>query len=275
METSTPVTVERSATVGPFRVREILYPPESRQPPHAHSRASVTVVLAGGVHESAGRCEETAGALSVVYKAPGVEHADRYGPEGARTLQVALEPDADPLLLEDGGPPPSWRWLHDAAAARPLLDLWRTLRGPRSPSERAIGEAVLDSLAAPCDARGGEGPPPDWLGLAREALDDHLPRGLAVRHLARLVGVHPVSLSRAFRRHYGCTITDYRRRERVRRAAGMLDGTVRDISRVAFAAGFADHPHLCRTFRELTGLTPGEFRARVGARAPGGDPEPR
>lgn len=241
METSTPVTVERSATVGPFRVREILYPPESRQPPHAHSRASVTVVLAGGVHESAGRCEETAGALSVVYKAPGVEHADRYGPEGAR----------------------------------PLLDLWRTLRGPRSPSERAIGEAVLDSLAAPCDARGGEGPPPDWLGLAREALDDHLPRGLAVRHLARLVGVHPVSLSRAFRRHYGCTITDYRRRERVRRAAGMLDGTVRDISRVAFAAGFADHPHLCRTFRELTGLTPGEFRARVGARAPGGDPEPR
>lgn len=256
------------ATVGPFRVREIVYPPGYRQPVHAHPGASLTLILSGALRETAGRREETASALSVVAKLPGVAHADAFGPEPARTLQVAFDPDD--LAADDVAVPelPPWRWLHDGTAARPLLQLWRGLNGAGGKAEAEAEDAVVDGLAAVvASGRHGDGATagsggsvPDWLDRAREALDDTLPARISVRRLAELSGVHPVSLSRAFRRHFGCTITEYRRHRRVGRAATLLSDTRRDVTGIAYAAGFADHPHLCRSFRAATGLTPTEFR---------------
>ncbi|NIQ56071.1 MAG: helix-turn-helix domain-containing protein, partial [Gammaproteobacteria bacterium] len=75
-----------------------------------------------------------------------------------------------------------------------------------------------------------------------------------MRELARRVGAHPVSVSRAYRREYGVTITEYRRRVRVRQAAARIGDSGLSLSRIAHRTGHADHPHLCREFRRLTGL---------------------
>lgn len=247
-------------SVGAFRVREVTYPAGYRQGTHAHEQSTVTLILAGSLRERAGRQRETAGALSVVAKRGGVEHSDHFGPEGARTVQIALAPDAGPLDPADGPSLPAWRWYHDARAAGPLLTLRSLVHGGGDVPDGEIEDAVTDCLGAVTAGTTPGGPVPDWLTLTREALDDALPGSVPVRRLAAEVDVHPVSLSRAFRRHYGCTVTEYRRGRRVCRAAKLLSETGRDISRIAYAAGFADHPHLCRTFRAYTGLTPGAFR---------------
>lgn len=266
------MTVSERATVEPFRVREITYAPGHSQPCHAHPGASVALVLAGALRETAGRREETAGALSVVAKLPGTEHADEFGPDGARTLQIAIDPAALAGRYGAGTAIPRWRWIHGGDAARSMVDLWRCVRTEVPPiPDTEVEDAVLDVLAAvvepsPGPARGSGTPDralPGWLATARETLDDVLPARISVRRLAELSGVHPVSLSRAFRCHYGCTITEYRRRVRAGRAATLLTDTRREISRIAHEVGFADHAHLCRTFREITGLTPGGFRRLV------------
>jgi len=250
---------------GPYRVREVAYPPDHRQDDHAHARAGLTLVMAGSLREAAGRCLQTAGPLSVVIKAPGVEHRDAYGPDGAHTLQVVFDPEEVLGPASADVRMPSWRWLHGAPAAEPLLALWRALR-PASADEPERGESpeaderVLSALAAAAEDSPRTSDPPAWLEAARRALDESLAEGISVRELADDAGVHPVSLSRAFRRHYGRTVTEYRRRARVRRAAVRLRETGHDVSRIAFATGFADHAHLCRTFRETTGVTPTEFR---------------
>lgn len=255
-----------SLTTDPFRIREVSYAAGLRQPEHAHPGASVTLILAGGLQETVGSREEAAGALSVVYKEAGVRHADRFGPDGARTLQIALRPGTDPVGADRDASVPGWRWLHGTSAVRPMLDLWRVLHSAASVPACEWRDAAWEACAAVADEHVGNDPLPDWVATAREALDDVLPRRISVRRLAELVDVHPGSLSRGFRRAFGCTITAYRRRHRVRIAASMLHASSRDISCIAYAAGFADHPHLCRTFRDVTGLTPSQYRALAPAR---------
>lgn len=249
-------------SVGPFQVRRIDYPPGLRQATHSHQGASITLLLSGHIRESTRAAEETGSALSVVAKPPGVEHADEIGPGGARTLQVAFDARHSPEL-DDGFQLTRWRWLHDGRAASPLLALARLLSSGAAISSE-LEDRVLDVFPAlDPDVWPARSTPPDWLTRVKEALDDELEAGISVRELARRVSAHPVSVSRAFRRHYGMTVSEYRRRERVRRAAGRISASPLPLTDVAYGAGFADHPHLCREFRRITGLTPSEFRQLI------------
>lgn len=263
--------------IGPFRVRRVDYPPHLRQEWHRHELAGMTVILGGAIRETTRRGEAFGSTLSVVVKPAGVRHANEVGPRGARTLQVVFS-ESTPGELSEGEALARWRWLHGPPASRPLLALARALRsdhgereGPKSgaptsggPKGRALEDRVIEAIAALDGAPPAESGIPDWLSTVREALDDRLHDGIGVRELAEAVGVHPVSVSRAFRRHYGVTVTEYRRRERVRRAAAAIERASRPLSSIAYATGHADQPHLCREFRRLTGLTPTEFRRLSG-----------
>ncbi|MGH7477886.1 MAG: AraC family transcriptional regulator [Longimicrobiales bacterium] len=242
---------------GPFRLREIRYPAGLRQPRHAHDACGITLVVAGVIRERAGSTEEIASALSIVVKPAGVEHSDDMGPRGARTLQIAFEPDWARRFEEGGVDIGQWRWLHGRCAAAGFLAVLRSLSGT---SALELEDLVLEAVSAiPCREANDRVPPP-WLGRVVESLQDEPVGRSTVRELADEVGAHPVTVSRAFKAHYGCTISEYRRRVRLRRAAASIDEASRSLSRVAHAAGYADHAHLCREFRESTGLTPSEFR---------------
>jgi len=266
--TSSSVKVRDARTAGPFRVRAIDYAPGLRQAVHAHETGSVTLLLAGRIRETTRSGEERGSALSVVVKPPGVRHADEVGARGARTLQVAFDPATAGEAGAAARDLDRWTWLHGGSGVRPLLTLARALRD-RSAGEGELEDRVLEALAglgAP-DVGGvpeGGAPGPRWVRRVREALDDDPFGDRSVRDLARLVGVHPVSLSRAFRRAFGVTITEYRQRLRLRRAARRITAGEASLSRAAHAAGYSDHPHMCRDLRRRTGLTPSELRLLAG-----------
>lgn len=257
MKRSEPAIVGFNFTGNGFRVRELRYPADLHQAPHSHEGDGVTLVLGGGIRETVGRRDEVGTCLSVVVKPAGVVHADRVGPRGARTLQLLL--DVDRPFGPDGGDLGPWRWIHAGPGARALLALHGALSGSLAAVE--IEDHVLDALGS---IRGEVSPvrcdPPGWLRRVREAVEGRVSETPTVRDLAAEAGVHPVSLTRAFRRHYGISLTAHRRRERVRRAARAIERTDRDLTRIAHASGFSDHPHMCREIRETTGLTPGELR---------------
>lgn len=269
---SSVVNLGSAITTDSFVLREVTYGPSIRQEPHAHSNASLTLLLAGSIRETAGSREEFGSALSVVVKPAGLVHADEVGTHGARTLQIVFDETAVSCLTEGGSGLGYWRWLHVATAAQGMLNLLRLLRCSSTAPEALLHEGVLETIAmlGPESRSGGE--PPRWLRIVREALDDQPHLSPRVDELAVLVGTHPVSLSRAFRRHYGCTITAYRQRERLRRAAAAINGDSHDISRIAHESGFSDHPHLCREFRGATGMTPTEFRALARQTTPASGP---
>ncbi|MEX0894096.1 MAG: AraC family transcriptional regulator, partial [Gemmatimonadota bacterium] len=109
-----------------------------------------------------------------------------------------------------------------------------------------------------------DGGAPGWLRRVREELDDRPTETVRVRDVAVDAGVHPVSLARAFRRHFGVSITTYRKRQRLQRAAHAAAGSAAPLGRIAHASGYADQAHFCREFRRAAGITPSGFRRLVG-----------
>jgi AraC-like DNA-binding protein len=70
------------------------------------------------------------------------------------------------------------------------------------------------------------------------------------------VGVHPVYLASAFRRHYRCSIGEYKRRLRVEFICGEIARSDAPLSQVALAAGYSDQAHFSRSFKRFAGMTP-------------------
>ena len=245
-----------------FCVQRLDYAPGHRLAPHAHDRIGITLVVDGLLREVAHGTEEDASALSVVVKPAGTMHGNEVGPRGARTIRVEIVDEA--LLLEDAHRLGPWRWMHAGPGVQPLLAIGRALLDPASGT--ALDEMVLELLGEVANAptpRSGDAPV--WIRRAREALDDLGLRGIEVRDLAARLRVHPVSLTRAFRRAYGVPVTTYRRRVRLRRAAEQIAGTDRTMCSIAHAAGYSDQSHMCREVQATTGLTPSGLRAAARA----------
>ncbi|MBW3563831.1 MAG: AraC family transcriptional regulator [Acidobacteria bacterium] len=239
-----------------FRVERVRYHPGYRREAHAHDWMGITLVIDGALRERANGIEEDASALSVVFKPAGTVHENDVGPRGARTIAVEI---TDPDLLEDDRRPEVWRWSHADKGIQPLLSLGRALLEPSSgrDAENIVFELLAEFIDAPAPRPGDA---PGWIRRAREALDDLAPAGIEVRELAESLCVHPVSLTRAFRRAYGIPVSRYRRQVRLRRAAEKVAGTRQSLSAIAQLAGYADQPHMCREMRSATGLTPAILR---------------
>ena len=86
--------------------------------------------------------------------------------------------------------------------------------------------------------------------------------------VARMLGMSAAAFSRFFHKETGRTFQRYCNEVRVARVCADLAGTSeRNIAEAAFAAGFQNLANFGRRFREITGLTPSEYRKMVCAKA--------
>ena len=262
--------MKAGSSAGALSVREISYPPNLYQPPHAHPHASVTLVLSGSLEERAGSRSERGLALGVVVKPAGVEHDDRFGTAGARTVQISVGGDAARELSGRGDVLERWRWIPVGAAVPQFLRLYEAVRSAApAPAVQNAAWEVLAALAEPCVHAGGEprgrrGAVPAWLRLVRAQVDDSPAEPHRVRDLAAAAGVHPVHLAREFRRHYGSALSEHLQRRRLQAAAELLIESHEPIAAVATHAGFADQSHLGRRLRFHAGVTPSHLRRSAG-----------
>lgn len=236
-----------------FSIAQVRHEAGAHYARHAHERAYLAFVQQGSHQDEVGRDRGVAQSATVVVMPSGVAHANRIGGEGVRMLLVTLEP----TLRELARLPARWRVLHGGPAARVFLRLRQTLAFPAE-SERATIEELLlelvDTVAAtPERIKDGA---PNCVRTARTMLDDGAFEPLRLSELARAAHVDAAYLSRAFRRAEGCTMGEYRRRLRTRKAARLLGKCQMPLAEVAFVTGFADQSHLSRVFKAEFGVTP-------------------
>lgn len=96
---------------------------------------------------------------------------------------------------------------------------------------------------------------------------------LGLAEAARRCGVSEGHLSRAFHHATGLTFREYLARTRAEQARELLRDPRRNITEVAFAAGFQSISQFHRVFRKVFGVAPGEMRR--GWRRAGGQPAAR
>jgi transcriptional regulator GlxA family with amidase domain len=86
-----------------------------------------------------------------------------------------------------------------------------------------------------------------------------------VRRLARVSGVSAAHFARSFRGAYGVPPHRYLLTRRIERATALLRDTELPITEIAFQTGWASLGTFGRTFRAVTGVSPGASRARQRA----------
>jgi transcriptional regulator GlxA family with amidase domain len=83
-----------------------------------------------------------------------------------------------------------------------------------------------------------------------------------VRRLARVSGVSEAHFARSFKEAFGVPPHRYLLTRRLERATALLRDTDLPITEIAFETGWESLGTFGRTFRDVTGVSPGEFRAR-------------
>lgn len=95
---------------------------------------------------------------------------------------------------------------------------------------------------------------------AAEALADPVTAVLGLEEIASELGVSYSLLRRIFPRYMGMSMSQYRIRQRVDRARGLLMDSTWSLKEIARHLGYPDAMTFSRQFRLVAGLTPAQFR---------------
>jgi AraC family transcriptional regulator len=125
----------------------------------------------------------------------------------------------------------------------------------------AVDELLLQvfaSLLLP--EKQSAGKQPAWVKKVKEALHDAPVESLSYAGLAELAGVHPVHLSRSFPKYFHATMGDYLRRIHIEKAVNLLLNAELSATEIGYLCGFADQSHFIRSFKQVLGITPLQYR---------------
>ena len=100
---------------------------------------------------------------------------------------------------------------------------------------------------------------------AKDRMDAASHEAWPVRRLARVSGVSEAHFARSFREAFGIPPHRYLLTRRIERATALLRDTDLPIIEIALDAGWNSLGTFGRTFRDVTGESPGELRAREKA----------
>ena len=121
---------------------------------------------------------------------------------------------------------------------------------------------LLREHARPGGQPGRPAASPPAVRLAADLLHERVTDPPSLDELARVTGLGPFALMRAFRAETGLPPHAYLNQVRVRLARRLLDSGVPPADAAA-TAGFADQAHLTRHFKRMLGVPPGAYqRAR-------------
>jgi AraC family transcriptional regulator len=265
--------VVRRRALDCLHLTETRYAPGTRLPRHSHEHAYFCFIRRGTYREEYGDRQRCCGPFMLAFHPPEEVHAEHIDGEEVQSFNIELTPSwlrsAAPLdqpFDSRGGPLVGLavRLLDEFEhfdAASPLIIEGLTLQllGLCARCEMKPHRATLDGPAVP-----------RWLLRVRELLTERCTDAFTLADLAAEAEVHPGYLAAAFRRHFGCTVGGYVRRQRVALACKDLAGSDAPLADIALRAGFADQSHFTRTFKRQIGLTPAAYRkltARAAARS--------
>jgi AraC family transcriptional regulator len=234
-------------------------------PEHAHELPFFAVLLEGDYGERYGRQHKQFGPYSMAFRPAGVPHQDEIGPHGVRFFEIEIRPSWKGRIQDCSG---SLDTAQDECGGGEMLwlamKLFRETHGPQEQSDLCLGSLLAELVAAVARVpRETAKDAPRWLGRVVDKLKSEYCDRLTLGDLAQEAGVHPVHLSRVFRRCKGEGIGEYVHRLRIRAACEQMLAPRTSLAEISLATGFADQSHFTRSFRRITGMSPGALRQLV------------
>lgn len=249
--------------VAEFTVTENAYQPQARLPQHSHNQACFCLVLQGAYTEIYQRRTLTCEPLSLVFRPAGELHSDHFSSLKARCFIIEFENSWLDRVHTYSAGLDGPRTFQQNSLVCLAVKLRKEIKRMDALTPLTIEGLMLEMMAEAsrqCGKTSRREAPPPWLAQVKEILREHSTERLTLGSLGESVGVHPVYLACAFRRHYRSTIGEYVRGLRVESARRELSKTNTPLSQIALTAGFTDQSQFSRTFKRFIGLTPSEYR---------------
>ena len=246
---------------------------EQRFAPHVHEGFVFTVIEHGAQRFHHRGSDHLAPQGSMVLINPDEVHTGSKAHEDGWRYR-GFYPGNDQVLgaLQDlglaktGMPSFSFSVLHDPQLHSAFLQLHRLLDGGAEALQQQLAwrEAILllfqrhARLAEPA-APGRE---PWAVACAKQMLADRLIEPPSLEELAAAVNLSPFHFARVFRRATGLPPHAWLKQRRLEQARVLLKTGCTAVT-VATQLGFADQSHLSRQFKQVYGVSPGEYRSAV------------
>ncbi|WNJ18465.1 AraC family transcriptional regulator [Pontibacter sp. G13] len=244
-------------SVGRYQLTWHRYPPKERLPAHVHTHPYLSVAVSGKYQEcfSANK-EMQVNPMQVLLRPSGYRHANTFGKEAGWCFNLDWEgkfPDWMPELFSLDQPK-NWEvspWELTLLMHASIMD---------------FAEDELNLLADEA-----------MIGLGKyahtnrytekvtsmlEYLHGRYAEPCSLEEMGLTLKVHPVYLSRIFKRVMGMTIGQYLRRLRITKSWGDLWGN-ESLTGIAHDRGFCDQAHYSKTFKNLLGQTPSQARKKM------------
>lgn len=256
----------RSVTQAGLRFTEKSYEPQKTLPGHAHELAHFCFVLAGHYTEKLGSVTAERTPTTLIFYPPDTTHAEKHHTEGRHFL-IECDSHRTDSLREYGiimSEPVAYSSLSNSLAAR----LYREFRNRDEFSPLALEALTLELLVEVLrrQRKHDERRTPKWLDDVKQILHSNFAEPPSLNSLADAVGVHPVHLVRVFRKFQNCTVSEYIRQLRIEQARQKILSSNESLVEIALSTGFADQTHFSRSFKQITGMTPSEFRKIIHPR---------
>jgi AraC-like DNA-binding protein len=235
--------------------------------PHSHPTWTVAVVERGAARFSVDATDQRADSGELFVLEPEAVHTGMAAvPEGWQYKVLYVEPEL--VCAWDGSDAPApraarWTVFRDRALREGLL------RAHRALAEEASGLAVDEAVLGAVDGLRPHlrpGPSRPRRGRAEHAavrravahLTERWDERVALAELSAVAGLSRFELVRRFGAQMGLTPHAFQTDLRIARARRLLAAGDSPAA-VAAMCGFADQPHLTRTFRRAVGVTPARY----------------
>jgi AraC family transcriptional regulator len=239
-------------------------------PAHAHELAFFALLLEGEYGERYQRHDRQFRPFTIHFRPAGIPHQDEVGPHGVRFFEIEIRPNWRDRLVGDSA---ALDLAHDDCVGGPLLwlgmKMHREFVGTDASENLAADDLLVESLLAEMLGhvarmrRENVANPPAWLGRVMEKLAAEYSERLTLDDLSHEAGVHPVHLSRVFRKFVREGIGEHVHRLRIRAACEEMLTRELSMAEISLSTGYADQSHFTRAFRRATGMTPAAFRRQL------------
>jgi AraC-like DNA-binding protein len=222
---------------------------------HSHTRAQLTLAVAGAFQVEAANGTWTIPSNCAAWIPPDLEHAERLTTGSRlRTLRI------DPALV--GSLPAEVRTLRVGPLLREIVSRFSEIGGLADgvPEQSRLAQVLVDEIRSAASAALELAAPRDHRALrAARIVEDNPGDRCSVAELATRAGVNRRTLERLFMADLGMSVGEWRQRLRLHGALRLL-AEQRPVGEIALASGYGSAPAFIAVFKRHFGVTPHQYR---------------
>ena len=99
---------------------------------------------------------------------------------------------------------------------------------------------------------------------AKKYIDENFQKDVSLDDVSRIVDISPFYFSKLFKQEVGKNFIEYLTEVRLRNARALLNNPQYSIKEVCVMSGYSDPNYFSRIFKKYEGVTPSEYRERLG-----------